>query len=447
MVHYAWDVTTRQEYALKEPLPDKGSNMESWRKEAQIMKDISHVSKDQRPKDAEVSPCLANGGANNYSTQDHIIKLKHASFESGPQLYFEYVPGGSLERYLSATTSFHNEKITIQLLSGLGYLHTQETPITHRDIKPENVLVQAWSPESVHVKLADFGLSKQAERLKTYCGTLLYAAPELYCLQDDPKYGPLVDIWSVAVLLVRLECGQLAKYPDHYQTSGTAWAEALVAFVQAHLRRHGADRLLLFLLEDLVVKPEGRQSALKCHVSALQLFKHEASETLSRPVELVSSQTTTDHSPPSSDDDDESDPATPRVLPADMATESQDLGTTIIASLGYRDAEAIDSRLGLKPSDMSAHTRRGGSSLVEGDLWFVPVEEEEEEEKKKRGAPGLQPSRGQALSGPSLAMLPIRLLDRMMAKRLNRYLSARDQDWKDMAQQLNGSHLSPMMNL
>ena len=80
----------------------------------------------------------------------------------------------------------------------------------------------------------------------------------------------------------------------------------------------------------------------------------------------------------------ESDPATLRALPADMAAESQDLGATIITSLGYRDLKAIDSRLGLKPSDkseiqrsagVSADTRRGVSSLVKGDLWLLPVEE------------------------------------------------------------------------
>ena len=41
MVSYAWDVTSRVEYALKEPLPGR---VEDWSKEAAIMKNISHVS-------------------------------------------------------------------------------------------------------------------------------------------------------------------------------------------------------------------------------------------------------------------------------------------------------------------------------------------------------------------------------------------------------------------
>lgn len=41
MVSYAWDVTSRAEYALKEPLP---GNRGDWKREADIMKNISHVS-------------------------------------------------------------------------------------------------------------------------------------------------------------------------------------------------------------------------------------------------------------------------------------------------------------------------------------------------------------------------------------------------------------------
>lgn len=41
VVSYVWDVTSRAEYALKEPLPGAGGD---WKREAEIMKGISHVS-------------------------------------------------------------------------------------------------------------------------------------------------------------------------------------------------------------------------------------------------------------------------------------------------------------------------------------------------------------------------------------------------------------------
>ncbi|KAI0399057.1 kinase-like domain-containing protein, partial [Xylaria palmicola] len=368
VVHYAWDVTTKQEYALKEPYPGCKFNVKAWLKEAEIMKGISH---------------------------DHIVKLKYASFDNGPQLYFKYVPGKSLEAYLLVTTPFHNKQIAIQLLSGLGYLHTKEVPFVHRDIKPENVLVQQWSPKSVYVKLADFGLSKQAKMLESFCGTLWYAAPELYCLQDSRRYSPLVDLWSLGVLLVRLECGRLPDYENEYQTSGIAWAQVLVRYVKARQRCRGASELLSFVLEDmLVIEPKGRQPAVKCHAKALQLFINETCETLIPSVE-------------DEDGEEESNPATPRARPADSA---------FIVSLGERDSEALDSWLGLQPSDMSdmpefqrsagvsVDSRRAAASLIGEKLWLEPVEEEEEEESRGGGKEGniagsLDPSIVKAILG------------------------------------------------
>lgn len=190
-------------------------------------------------------------------------------FDEKPELYFEYVPAGSLLDYLPVTTSFHNQSIAVQVLSGVEYLHNLEVPTTHRDIKPENVLVQHWRSDSVCIKLADFGLSKQSDYLQTRCGTAIYAAPEIL----SGRYTPLVDIWSVGVLLVRLECGRLPGYRQGI--SPLAWAIALLSFVQEYLQGK-ASRLLSFVLQDMfVIQAEGRLSASKCHAKALEIFEEE----------------------------------------------------------------------------------------------------------------------------------------------------------------------------
>ena len=295
-----------------------------------------------------------------------------------------------MDQYFSVTTSYHNEKIAIQLLSGLGYLHTREVPITHRDIKPENILVQSWSSTDIFVLYADFGLSRQAEILKTYCGSLLYAAPEIYCLPRDPRYCPLVDIWSLGVLLVHLECRKLPKYPNYFRKSGTLWAETIVEFVQAYLKRHGERRLLSFVREHmLAIKAQDRRSAMQCHGTALELFEQETCEVAITSVEDASFHATTDSSalpPEEEDSEEESNPATPKAMPADATATPQDFPASIIVSLGWRGSDAVDSLLGMAPSDMSDFQRSAGVSvetarvaatLLEGNLWFEPLEEYE----------------------------------------------------------------------
>lgn len=95
----------------------------------------------------------------------------------------EYVPFGDLTPFTnsgSALAEFMCQVIASQICDALEYLH--KSKVTHRDIKPDNILI--YSREPLVVKLSDFGLSKmvrnEEEYLKTFCGTLLYCAPEIY---------------------------------------------------------------------------------------------------------------------------------------------------------------------------------------------------------------------------------------------------------------------------
>lgn len=94
----------------------------------------------------------------------------------------EFVPGGELSGFMTQQGRIPEvmvKSITRQILHALEYLHKRK--ITHRDIKPDNILIASFDP--LMVKLSDFGLSKVVREetfLKTFCGTLLYCAPEVY---------------------------------------------------------------------------------------------------------------------------------------------------------------------------------------------------------------------------------------------------------------------------
>lgn len=87
-----------------------------------------------------------------------------------------------------------------QLCLAVQYLHQHK--ITHRDIKPENILL-ATTAELTTIKLTDFGLSKlaaDASQMTTFCGTVIYIAPELLDV-TIATYTSQVDLWSLGVVL------------------------------------------------------------------------------------------------------------------------------------------------------------------------------------------------------------------------------------------------------
>ena len=107
-------------------------------------------------------------------------------------IIMEYVPCGELSGYMNQHGPMPEllaKSVSRQMLNALDYLHKRR--ITHRDIKPDNILIASNDPFTV--KLSDFGLSKVVNDtetfLKTFCGTLLYCAPEVYPDYDLYKDG------------------------------------------------------------------------------------------------------------------------------------------------------------------------------------------------------------------------------------------------------------------
>jgi len=130
-------------------------------------------------------------------------------------LVLEYCAGGELFDMICKESKFterQSVKVIQQITSALQYLHGRG--IVHRDIKPENILLLERNADSV-VKLTDFGLANKIDGdnngLKTSCGTLYYAAPEV--LGPGP-YVESIDYWSLGVVLYVLLVGYLPFYHD-----------------------------------------------------------------------------------------------------------------------------------------------------------------------------------------------------------------------------------------
>jgi serine/threonine protein kinase len=143
-------------------------------------------------------------------------------------IFMEYVPHGDLQGFLTANKVLPEPQTKLmadQIFNALDYLHQMN--VTHRDIKPDNILISSFDPFTV--KLSDFGLSKVVKNnetfLKTFCGTLLYCAPEVFPHYDAHaagartkrrkgsngrkfhSYSQSVDIWSFGAVLWFTLCG------------------------------------------------------------------------------------------------------------------------------------------------------------------------------------------------------------------------------------------------
>ncbi|XP_028265791.1 NUAK family SNF1-like kinase 1 isoform X2 [Parambassis ranga] len=133
----------------------------------------------------------------------NIIRF-HEVFESRDKIVIvmEYASRGELYDYIQERRRLPEadaRSIFRQITSAVHYCH--KNGVVHRDLKLENILLD----QDLNVKLADFGLSSNFQRgtlLQTYCGSPLYAAPEI--VKGLPYQGPEVDCWALGVLLYAL---------------------------------------------------------------------------------------------------------------------------------------------------------------------------------------------------------------------------------------------------
>lgn len=128
-------------------------------------------------------------------------------------LVYEYMPNGSLDKYLHSqdhkpTLSWPQRfQIIKGIASGLLYLHEEwEKVVIHRDIKASNILLD----NEMNARLGDFGLARLYDhglgsQTTHVVGTIGYLAPELACTR---KATPLTDVFSFGIFILEVVCGR-----------------------------------------------------------------------------------------------------------------------------------------------------------------------------------------------------------------------------------------------
>ncbi|KAK7877404.1 hypothetical protein WMY93_031891 [Mugilogobius chulae] len=121
--------------------------------------------------------------------RDILVEVNHPFIV---KLHYGDVHGGGVKFYLAELA------LALDHLHGLG--------IIYRDLKPENILLD----EEGHIKLTDFGLSKESidheNKAYSFCGTVEYMAPEVV---NRRGHTHSADWWSYGVLMFEMLTGTL----------------------------------------------------------------------------------------------------------------------------------------------------------------------------------------------------------------------------------------------
>ncbi|VAH70810.1 unnamed protein product [Triticum turgidum subsp. durum] len=162
----------------------------------------------------------------------NVVRLVgFCSEEMRRALVYEYMPHGSLEKYIfSPEKSFSWDKlnqIALGIARGIDYLHRGcDMQILHFDIKPHNILLDSdFTP-----KIADFRLAKLYPRDNSFLpvsaarGTVGYIAPEMV----SRSFGAISsksDVYSFGMLLLEMAGGRRNVDPraSRSQTYYPAW--------------------------------------------------------------------------------------------------------------------------------------------------------------------------------------------------------------------------------
>ncbi|MBA0631269.1 hypothetical protein Godav_003277 [Gossypium davidsonii] len=126
----------------------------------------------------------------------------------------QYMPNGSLDKYVGNSDSFSWEKvweIVLETGQGIEFLHGRSGGgIIHLDIKPRNIVLDG----NFRPRISDFGIAKLCRKkhdLVSLYGrseTMGYVAPELMVSRDFEAVSCKSDVYSFGMIILEMACGR-----------------------------------------------------------------------------------------------------------------------------------------------------------------------------------------------------------------------------------------------